>query len=339
MPRTPGLAACSALALVGALLVRGAGAEAKGPPDALDATTLLGFRYRVEPEITFVSVGGNAGAHAGASASVWNGKLDVYLPLHPAGRSPTLVYFHGGGWVTGSKDQAVLEVLPYLAMGFAVVNVDYRLAQVAPAPAAAADCRCALRWVFRHAEQYGLDAARVVVAGTSAGGHLALLAAMAPASAGLDRSCPGNEELAVAAVINFFGVVDVPDLLVGAHARDFATGWFTGARADAGPVPPERLALARTLSPINYVRPHGPVVLTIHGDADPVVPYQHALRLAKALDAAGVVNRLHTIHGGKHGDFGGDDMVRSMRAVRQFLTEQGILASPLRSPAPAAAMP
>jgi len=302
-----------ALALFGAILLAGVTVQAKGPPDALDATTLLGSRYRVESDVTFVNAGG------------WNGKLDVYLPIHPTGRSPTFVYFHGGGWVTGSKAQTVLEVLPYLAMGFAVVTVDYRLAQVAPAPAAAEDCRCALRWVFRHAEQYGLDPARVVAGGTSAGGHLALLAAMAPAAAGLDRACPGNEELAVAAVVNFFGVVDVPDLLVGAHARDFATGWFTGGRADAGAISPERLALARTLSPINYVRPHGPPVLTIHGDADPMVPYEHALRLAKTLDAAGVANRLLTIHGGKHGDFGGVDMVRSLRAVREFLMKQGIL--------------
>jgi acetyl esterase/lipase len=316
------------VALLPLLLLAGA-ATAKGLPDALEATTLLGFQYRVEPDITFVNANG------------WDGKLDLYLPLHPAGRAPTFVYFHGGGWVTGSKDQASLEVLPYLAMGFAVVNVDYRLAQIAPAPAAAEDCRCALRWVFRHAQQYGLDPSRVVVGGVSAGGHLALLTAMAPTSAGLDRLCPGNEELAVAAVVNFFGIVDVLDVLVGAHARDFATGWFTGGKTE-GQTPAvvdggaakltERAAMARALSPINYVRPHGPAVLTVHGDADPIVPYEHARRLSKALDDAGVPNKLVTVHGGKHGDFGGNDMVRSVRAVRQFLTKQRILRPDILRP-------
>jgi fermentation-respiration switch protein FrsA (DUF1100 family) len=127
-------------------------------------------------------------------------------------------------------------------------------------------------------------------------------------------------------------VVDVPDLLIGPHARDFAMGWFTGGRADGGATSPEREALARALSPINYVRPHGPAVLTVHGDADPVVPYDHALRLAKALDVAGVPNRLLTIPGGKHGDFGGNDMVRSVRVVRQFLTKRGILRAPTATP-------
>ncbi len=259
----------------------------------------------VEPNITYLTVNG------------WNARLDLYLPLHATAPAPTFVYFHGGGWVTGSKDESGLEVLPYLAMGFAVINVDYRLAQVAPAPAAAEDARCALRWVFRHAQQYNLDPARVVAGGMSAGGHLALLAAMAPVSAGLDRLCPGNEDLKVAAIVNFFGIVDALDVLVGPHARDFATGWF-------GQVP-DRERLARALSPIEYVRPHGPPVITVHGDADPVVPFEHARRLTAALAAAGVPNKLVVVHGGKHGDFGGDDMVRSVRAVRQFLLRLKIL--------------
>lgn len=295
------------MTLAGALLLA-TPVHGHGPPDALEASTLLGFQYRVEPNLTFLTVNG---ANLG---------LDLYLPLHPTGRAATLVYFHGGGWVTGSRGHAALEVLPYLAMGFAVVNVDYRLAQVALAPAAVEDGRCALRWVFRHAEQYGLDPARVVVAGTSAGGHLALLTALAPASAGFDRLCPGNEQLAVAAVVNFFGIVDVRDILVGEHARDFAAGWFGNL--------PNREDLARTLSPIEYVHARGPAVITVHGDADPVVPYAHALRLARALDAAGVANKLVTVHGGKHGDFGGNDMVRSVRAVRQFLIKQKILSRP-----------
>ena len=145
---------------------------------------------------------------------------------------PTAVLFHGGGWVTGNKDEIALDVLPYLAMGFAVVNVDYRVARMAPAPAAVQDSRCALRWVIRHAPQYGFDPARLVLVGSSAGAHLALMAALAPATAGFDGLCPGNEPLTVAAVINFFGVVDVAELLAPPHPRDFAVGWI-GPGADA----------------------------------------------------------------------------------------------------------
>ena len=58
------------------------------------------------------------------------------------------------------------------------INIDYRLAEDSLAPAAVEDCRCALRWVYRHAKEYGFDTNKIVVAGESAGGHLALMTAM-----------------------------------------------------------------------------------------------------------------------------------------------------------------
>src|ERR1700748_603692 len=112
--------------------------------DAVDSAALLATSHRVEPNVIYLAT------------PDWNGKLDIYLPRRPEGPLPTALLFHGGGWVTGSKDEIALDVLPYLAMGFAVVNVDYRLARVARAPAAVQDARCALRWVIRHAKPYGL---------------------------------------------------------------------------------------------------------------------------------------------------------------------------------------
>ena len=108
--------------------------------------------------------------------------------------------FMGAAGSRGTRTRSRSTCLPYLAMGFAVVNVDYRVARMAPAPAAVQDSRCALRWVIRHAPQYGFDPARLVLVGSSAGAHLALMAALAPATAGFDGLCPGNEPLTVAAV-------------------------------------------------------------------------------------------------------------------------------------------
>jgi len=280
-------------------------AQARPRPDFLDAAVLLGSMYRIEPNLVYLAAGG------------WEGRLDLYLPINPTGPSPVYVNIHGGGWVSGSKEETALDVLPLLAMGFAVANVEYRLARTAPAPAAVQDCRCALRWVARHAAQYGLDVTRLVVGGASAGGHLALMAALLSPADGLDGLCPGNEDLRVAAAVSFFGIADVADLLAGPDQRDFAVGWV-GTRADAQNV-------ARSLSPIRHVHQGAPPVLLVHGDADPVVPYQQARRLADALDAARVPNQLITIRGGKHGDFGGDDMVRTERAIRAFLIKHRIL--------------
>jgi acetyl esterase/lipase len=275
------------------------------PAGPLDTAVLIATHYHVEPNLLYLSVGG------------WNGRLDLYLPRRPRDPMPVALLFHGGGWQSGSKDEIALDVLPYLEMGFAVANVDYRLAPVATAPAAVEDSRCALRWVMRHAKQYGLDTDRAILVGSSAGAHLALMAALAPASAGFDGLCPGDEPLKVAAVINFFGVVDVGDLLGPQDARDFAVGWIGKA--------PDPAALARRVSPITYVTKEAPPIFTAHGDADPVVPFAQAHRLHAALDQAGVPNRLFPLHGGKHGQFDGADVLLVNRAVRDFLIKHGVI--------------
>jgi acetyl esterase/lipase len=240
-------------------------------------------------------------------------KVDLYLPRGQQTPAPTLIQIHGGGWVGGNKEANALRFLPYLEMGWAVVNVQYRLGQVGLAPAAVEDSLCALRWVIRNAEQYGLDPARVVVTGYSAGGHLALTTGITPASAGLDRQCPGTEPLRVAAIVNWYGITDVGDLLDGANMRSYAVQWMGSL--------PDREAVAERVSPLTYVRGGLPPVLTIHGDADPVVPYTHALRLRDALDRAGVPNRLHTVPGGGHGNFTVAEYQDIYETVRQFLAE------------------
>ena len=196
-------------------------------------------------------------------------------------------------------------------MGWAVANVEYRLARVALAPAAVEDGLCALRWIIRNAEQYGLDTGRLVVTGYSAGGHLALTTGMIPASAGLDRQCPGNEPLQVAAIINWYGITDVGDLLDGQNMRSYAVQWMGSM--------PNRYEVAERVSPLTYVRGALPPVLTIHGDADPTVPYEHALRLREALTAAGVPNQLHTVPGGGHGNFTVDQYQMIYGVIREFL--------------------
>ena len=99
-------------------------------------------------------------------------KLDVHRRWGATGPQPALIYIHGGGWIGGSKRSAVSLLLPWFEMGFTIFNVEYRLARTAPAPAALADCLCALRFVASRAQNYGIDTQRLVISGESAGGHL-----------------------------------------------------------------------------------------------------------------------------------------------------------------------
>jgi acetyl esterase/lipase len=254
-------------------------------------------------------------------------KLDLYLPKNRTNPTPTLILFHGGGWVDGQKERNVLFLLPYLAMGWSAVNVEYRTGHQSPAPAAVEDTRCALRWVNYHAREYSLDTSRFVLTGTSAGGHLSLITGMLPANTVFDRQCTiqGNDrwntatvpEPKVAAIVNWFGISDVADLIDGPNAKNYAREWF-GSMSNAA-------QLAKQVSPINYVRAGLPPIITIHGENDDVAPYNHSVRLHAALDKAGVPNQLITIRGRKHGGFNRDEMASSYTAIREFLRKQGLL--------------
>ncbi len=261
-------------------------------------------RYRVTPNITY---------HV---ASNHENKLDLYVPRGASGPTPVLMYIHGGGWVGGAKEVNVLRILPYLEMGWAVANIEYRLGAVARAPAAVEDGLCALRWVIRNAEQYNLDTSRIVTSGNSAGGHLALTTGMIPASAGLDRECPGSEDLRVAAIINWYGITDVGDLLAGPNTRGYAVEWMGSLD--------NRFEVAERVSPMTYVRAGLPPTLTIHGDADPTVPYQHALDLHEKLDEAGVPNELHTVPNGRHGGFNREQTLAIFETIQRFLSQHGL---------------
>lgn len=254
-------------------------------------------------------------------------KLDLYLPKDRSKPHPTLILFHGGGWVAGQKERNVFWLLPYLSMGWAAINVEYRIAPNSPAPAAVEDCRCALRWATYNAVRYNLDASKFVLTGTSAGGHLALITGMLPAPNVFDRQCPTNDstrwtkgtepETKVAAIVNWFGITDVADLIDGPNAKHYVIEWF-GSMSN-------RQELARQVSPLSYARSGLPPVITIHGDQDNVVPYSHATQLHAALDKAGVPNQLVTIRGAGHGGFNREMMANSFAAIREFLRKQKVL--------------
>ena len=253
-------------------------------------------------------------------ASNYECKLDVYARRGQSSPVPTVVVIHGGGWVAGTKEGETLNLLPYLEMGFAVVNVEYRLARVALAPAAVEDCRLALRWVFRNAKTYGFDPERIVVTGGSAGGHLALMTGMLDTTAGFDYPKEwdqANPPMKVAAIVNWFGITDVKEILSGPDKQNYAASWI-GSQPD-----PEKLA--ERVSPLTYVREGLPPILSIHGDKDQLVPYSQTLRLDKALEKAGVKHKLITIPGGRHGGFSPDQMKMIYASIGDFLKQAGVI--------------
>lgn len=294
-------------AFVVMILVSGSGVVSAQLSETTSFLANVSNQYRVVPNVVY---------HV---ANNYENKLDLYLPADPSGPTPVLMMIHGGGWVQGTKESQVLRLLPYLEKGWAVVNVTYRLVQVSRAPAAVEDCLCALQWIARNAERYNFDIARIVTSGNSAGGHLALTSGMLPPSTGLGRECtagsfsgpPTIPSVEVAAIINWYGITDVNDVLEGPNTKGYVVQWL-GSLSN-------REEIAELVSPLNYVRKELPPTLTIHGDADPIVPYEHAVRLHAALEDAGVPNQLHTVPGGGHGGFNRTETVKIYETIQQFL--------------------
>ena len=191
--------------------------------------------YQMYPNVTYLTMGDT------------QLKMDIYRRRTATTPQPTIIYMHGGFWVAGNKEAAILNVLPWMEMGWNVVNVEYRLGPNTLAPGALEDSFCALRYVGQQAKTYNVDVDRIVVTGESAGGHLALALGIIPESEGFDRECAANTPLPkVAAVINWFGIADVPDVIDGPNRRPPAERWFGSL--------PNRMEIAKRVSPMTYVR-------------------------------------------------------------------------------------
>jgi len=237
--------------------------------------------------------------------------LDIVQPRAPAlANRPGVIVIHGGGWVEGEKEK-MLEpfCLPFVEHDFVAANLEYRLAKSAHAPVAVQDVLKAAKWFQDHAAEYRVDPARIIVLGESAGGELALLTAMLPASN------PFGPAIRIAGAIDFYGIADVPDQLAGPNQQRYAAAWI--------PDQPDRMELAKQLSPLTYVRKPLPPILAIHGDADPVVPYQQSVNFTKELKAAGDDSELITVRNGKHG-FTPDEMSKLWPQVFRWLKKHKI---------------
>src|SRR3954463_14092261 len=103
--------------------------------------------------------------------------LDLHLPARPVAVAPVVVWLHGGGWRKGDRSFAPDLDRYFAARGYAMANVEYRLSGEALFPAQLEDVRAAVRWLREAAGDLGVDASAIALWGSSAGGHLAALAA------------------------------------------------------------------------------------------------------------------------------------------------------------------
>lgn len=245
-------------------------------------------------------------------------RLDLFLPKRPVGDSPPplVVFIHGGGWQKGDRRGGLGMLAPLVASGqYAGASIGYRLTDEARWPAQIHDCKAAIRWLRGNADQHDFNANRIVVIGTSAGGHLVAMLGTSGGLPELEGTLGPFPSVSsrVQGVIDFFGPSDLTTM----------GGWHDSpdspeARLLGGPVP-ERAALARAASPIQYVTADDPPFLIIHGTADQIVPFDQSVDLQKKLTSVGASALLIPIEGGGHGRFNSPELGERIAA---FLENQ-----------------
>lgn len=218
--------------------------------------------------------------------------LDLYLPEHPAGLPPLVIWVHGGGWSAGDRRFCPDLRRWFASCGIAMASIDYRLSGQARFPAPLEDVREAIRWLKAHSDVYGFDGGAVGLWGASAGAHLAALAALTAADPDED----------VQAVVDGYAPSDLGRLDEGAPEGSLIHDWEDSAEAGLlGVRPSEDAERARAASPLAHVQPGAPPFLILHGLADRIVPARQSELLYEALAAWGCKATLCLIDGLDHG--------------------------------------
>jgi acetyl esterase/lipase len=226
---------------------------------------------------------------------------DVYLPANspaPTGKSAAVIMMHGGGYVRGHRSMARDWDRWFTARGYAVFDIDYRLAPPPTWNQAAQDAACAMAWIDAHANEYHVDANRMLLAGQSAGAGLALQVAYGLGDGTVKSSCGGTAPQPKAV----FALYPPDDFALGwnmktrlgpASARKFLRAYIGGSPRES----PDRY---RAVSAIFHVRPGLPPTLIAAGEPDHLVPFAGHVELVAELNRAGVPNQLVAIPYSEH---------------------------------------
>ena len=271
--------------------------------------------------------------------------LDLYLPQGSAQRWPVILWLHGGGWRLGDRRLAPDLSRFFAQRGFAMASIDYRLSQQALFPAQVHDVKAAIRWLRANADRYSLDRERIGLWGSSAGGHLAVLAALTASTDLLkdDQSSHLEQPEYVLAVVDGYGPTD---FLLMDEQRD-ANG-KPSDDPESIQLPPgkkstdadsaeslligapllERPDLVKQANPLTYVHADAPPMLILHGLSDTAVPAQQSELLYNALVATGNAVTLGLITGLGHGFLNrnnfdqGEPHPVQIRTARRGISEQ-----------------
>ena len=211
--------------------------------------------------------------------------MDIQLPEQMLEPVPVLVFLHGGAWVIGDKTDEELSATidAALADGYAVVRVNYRLAQNAKWPAQIYDCKAAIRFIRANAEKYNLNPDQIAVLGCSAGAHLAQMLGVTNGNTEFEDLSMGNKEVSsdVQAVVSMYGISDVS---TWSQTKDL-TNIIGNGKDPSTMLLGENYTAEQALaaSPITYVSSKTVPMFIGHGKNDTLVGCEQSITLSEKL--------------------------------------------------------
>ena len=224
----------------------------------------------------------------------------LYKPPHTAGAAPVIMYIHGGGWIQGSASDAGHDLRWFADHGYLVVSVNYRLATPTQPTwnKAPRDVACALTWVHRYAARYGGNPQRIIVAGDSTGGNLAVNLAYSAALGRARSGCGGQVPTPQAVMVQYPAVEPLDVYQHGYPVPGFEPQMFIDRYLGGTPGEvPDRL---KAISSTTYLSAKAPPTLIIEPSLDGLVPTDGVLNFAETARAAGVRVRVHQIPDANH---------------------------------------
>jgi acetyl esterase/lipase len=214
-------------------------------------------------------------------------RLDFYPSVQP-GLRPCVIVVHGGSWAGGNSRQ-LPELNSVLANnGYHVAAINYRLAPACKSPGQVEDVRNAIAYLKSNARELGIDSTKLILLGRSAGAQITLVAAYT------------LHDPAIIGTISYYGPADmVWGYSLAANplvfdSRKVMVDYLGGTYNE---VPQNYF----NSSPIEFATPQSPPTLLIHGPLDPLVAYDHSVRLNKQLEALNVPHYFLDLPCGTHG--------------------------------------
>lgn len=235
-------------------------------------------------------------------------KLDVQVPQNATGTLPLVVFITGGGFFAAPKESALNERTFVAEQGFVVASIEYRTLVDGIYHDAVEDAKAAIRYLRAHADEFGIDPARVAVWGESAGGYLSAMVGTTQGEKEFDTGENLDQSSDVTAVVDSYGLSDLTRVAAdydeatkAAHLTPtIPEAQFVNGK-DSGKTILDDPEAAADANPITHVDGGEVPFLLLHGDNDTLVSPSQTLLLHTALREAGVSSTRFVLEGGEHG--------------------------------------